>query len=252
MKRVILLKNKAEDSDIYQVHFEQNGWQPIFVPLLKHTHVPNDILSIIRDQQQFPKVKHLVVSSQRAVQCLVEEVIPVISESEKTQLLNKTVYTVGPATQDFLVKSGFKDVRGGKETGNGSLLAEFIIDELSPGCPAAFQDPILLLVGEIRKDIIPKRLTEAGFKVSEIVTYKTEELGGNLRRFQELFQEDDWVVFFSPQGTSEIVEILKGLKAKVASIGPTTKQYLVKAGLPPHVVSHKPEPKSLCDAITNF
>ena len=171
---------------------------------------------------------------------------------EKNILLQKTIYTVGPATTRFLERSGFVSVKGGVEVGNGGLLADLIIK-----CHEGEDiDHFLFLVGEIRRDIIPKKLFAKGFDVREIVTYKTENLRDNLTNFNKNCEQDDlWVVFFSPQGTEEIVDYLKdhpNYKYKLASIGPTTEKYLLSKGVKPDVVSMKPEPTALLNAITNF
>jgi len=67
-----------------------------------------------------------------------------------------------------------------------------------------------------------------------------------------------WIVFFSPSG-AEIA--LRGVIAqrkesewpKIATIGPTTQQFLIeKFNLEPDVVSPKPDPTSLVEAIKEY
>lgn len=125
-------------------------------------------------------------------------------------------------------------------------------------------DHFLFLVGEIRRDIIPKKLKANGYKVNEIVTYKTENLLDNIDRFILHYKNDEnneavmnkpstWIVFFSPQGTEDIIEYLKENKGyKIASIGPTTEQYLLEKGLKPDTVSFKPSPIFLLNAINSY
>lgn len=112
------------------------------------------------------------------------------------------------------------------------------------------------------EEIHPKKLHSKGIKVREVVTYKTEELSDGFKRFIHAMKEcdedevfSDWVVVFSPQGTKEITQYLgdsnrlPGCHLRVASIGPTTKKYLDDNDVTSDVVSPKPDPKSLLDAI---
>lgn len=250
MTKVILLKNKTVPFDAYEKQFSTNGFEPIFVPLIHHSHIPNEALSLFQDLEYLKQLKYLIVTSQRTVECLNESILPYLSDVEKELLLNKTVYTVGPATSLFLERSGFKSVKGGVEVGNGSLLADLIIEKHEN----EDIDHFLFLVGEIRRDIIPKKLKSKGLEVKEVVTYKTENLDDGFQTFQQNCSGKNlWVVLFSPQGTEEIVDFLKvHPEYKLASIGPTTEQYLIERGITPHVVSKKPEAISLCKAIKEF
>ncbi|SCV05875.1 LANO_0H17106g1_1 [Lachancea nothofagi CBS 11611] len=250
-KRVLLLKNKTVPIDPYESNFEQNDFEPVFIPMIQHMHLPLECLHLLQNDAYMTQLKHIVISSQRTVECLNESVVPNLSVSQQDALLQKTVYTVGPATASFLQRCGFKDVRGGIDAGNGSILADVIISDLKNDATTDFSSmpTLLLLVGETRRDIIPKKLASAGLKSQEVVTYKTEILDNNLQRFVSLFNSQCWVVFFSSQGTDEIIDYLKDKNAQVASIGPTTDEFLLSRGIRSHVVSAKPEPVSLIQSL---
>ena len=149
-----------------------------------------------------------------------------------------------------------------KRQGNGSVLADIIIHDLSIDLRARSLSELLFLVGETRRDIIPKKLHSKGIKVREVVTYKTEELNDSFKRFDSAMQSYNgnemtlnWVVVFSPQGTKEITQYLSvnhrllDSNLRIASIGPTTQQYLEDSNITSDIVSPKPDPKSLLHAI---
>ncbi|CAI4789699.1 BAI_1a_G0051150.mRNA.1.CDS.1 [Saccharomyces cerevisiae] len=261
--RVLLLKNKTVPIDKYELECRSKAFEPIFVPLIKHTHVIQDFRNVLNTIPNYLNtINYIIITSQRTVESLNEAIIPTLTSEQKAALLSKTVYTVGPATANFIRRSGFINVKGGEDAGSGSILADIIIDDLSTDIKACPPSELLFLVGEIRRDIIPKKLHSKGIKVREVVTYKTEELSDGFKRFIHAMKEcdedevfSDWVVVFSPQGTKEITQYLgdsnrlPGSHLRVASIGPTTKKYLDENDVTSDVVSPKPDPKSLLDAI---
>lgn len=261
--RVILLKNKTVPIDKYELECRSKAFEPIFVPLIKHTHVIQDFRNVLDTIPGYLNtINHIIITSQRTVESLNEAIIPTLTSEQKSVLFSKTVYTVGPATANFIRRSGFINVRGGEDAGNGSVLADIIIDDLKTDVKARPPSELLFLVGEIRRDIIPKKLNSKGIKVREVVTYKTEELSDGFNRFIQAIKPRNegeislnWVVVFSPQGTREITQYLsdngrpKGSHLRVASIGPTTKKYLDDNDIISDVVSPKPDSKSLLDAI---
>lgn len=246
MQRILLLKNKTAQQDKYETTFQSYGFEPVFVPLITHTHVPQGLLQLLENNAYLAQLQNIIVTSQRTVECLYESVLPRLDASAKQSLLQKTVYAVGPSTSEFLMRIGFTNVKGGSNAGNGSILADIISSDISNQLPKP--EP-LLLVGEIRRDIIPKKLSSDGIPVKEVITYKTANMPDNLMRFKHHATEGSWVVFFSPQGTEDIIEFIKKANYKVASIGPTTQEFLEKKGIKPSVVSLKPDEQNLLNAI---
>lgn len=171
----------------------------------------------------------------------------------RSQILKKIGYTVGPATARILSQVGFNDVRGGENAGNGSKLAEIVMNDVDSN----EKKKIVFLTGEIRRDIIPKKLIGCGYDLSERVIYKTnerEDVKENFLETKKRASNGGWIVFFSPQGTGSIVEELKHDQTswKIASIGPTTEEYLESNGLKPNVIAKKPDPDSLYEEIINY
>ena len=166
----------------------------------------------------------------------------------------------------------------GEHTGNGDNLAKFILEHYAEWYKnRRTKPPLLFLVGESRRDIIPKTLTDEGLPddrripVTEIVVYDT----GVMESFAEDFavrleQSKDaltrWVVVFSPTGCDSMLRVISVLdedgKVKstmdgerrtfVAAIGPTTRDYLKKFGFEPDVCAAKPSPEGLLSGIIDF
>lgn len=256
---VILLKNKTVPADPYEEEFEEKGYFSQFIPLLDHVHLDKgDIASYLGSDEFIYETSSFIITSQRAVEVLNESVLMVEDAERKLLILQKPAYTVGPATAKILSHSGFTNVRGGEQAGNGSILSDLILkDELLKGRE---REVIVFFTGEIRKDIIPRRLLLENFNLVERVVYKTTEKASIVERFYEAVdncgEAQNWIVFFSPQGTENIVSHIRQnlsnlQKFKIASIGPTTETYLLDNGITPNVVLRKPQASSLVESIQN-
>lgn len=249
---LVLLKNKTTPSDPYEESFGHAGCATHFIPLLNHSHLDKAEIAAYLRLADFVSADAFIITSQRAVECF-NECVAMVDAAERARILAKPGYTVGPATAEILARAGFGDIRGGLDAGNGLVLAEIIIRDLD-----AARHRVVFFTGEIRKDIIPRRLGLHGFALVERVLYRTEPRGDIVPNFErccrhlELRASDRWLVFFSPQGTEPFIEYLRshnGLGFKVASIGPTTEQFLRDRGVAPHVVARKPTPTALLHLI---
>ena len=187
------------------------------------------------------------------------------------------IYSVGPATTRAL--KAVPQVPPlqvfGEHTGVGEKLAPFILEHYSDWYKdRESKPPLLFLVGEKRRDIIPKVLTEAGWRVDEVVVYGT----GELQSFQQDFAQQlsktagrprRWVVVFSPSGCDSMLRALRALdestgrvKPKpqrpdqhtfVATIGPTTRDHLTQRfGYEPEVCAEQPTPEGVWQGICRF
>ena len=191
------------------------------------------------------------------------------------------VYSVGPATTRALKAIPLVPSLAvfGEHTGNGENLASFILEHYAEWYQDRSAKPALLfVVGEQRRDIIPKMLmddnlpSERKIKVDEIVVYGT----GVMESFENDFARElrdvegsasKWAVVFSPTGCESMLRALSMLdettrKAKskandrktfVATIGPTTRDYLKRTfDFEADVCASKPSPGGVWDEITNF
>ena len=252
MKNIILLKNPSIPQDPYQIKFSTE-YNARFIPLLTHTHKDkSNTISYLTNDEFINNIPIFIITSQRAVE-MFNECIEEIDFEIRKKIYLKSGYTVGPATFNILKNSGFKDVRGGEKAGNGSKLADLIINEVD------INTPIVFFTGEIRKDIIPKKLINFGYNLKEFIIYKTQNREDIVENFNQVkLLNQGWIVFFSPQGTKEIVEHLRSCDGnnntnwKIASIGPTTEEYLLEYDIKPHVIATKPEPESLFQCIYKY
>lgn len=218
------------------------------------------------------------------------------------------LYTVGPATARAL--SSLRDkylptaTIHGAEAGNGENLAWYIQQHYnslyaSPetqrdqtdtrtegvkGVKGRSKPGLLFLVGEQRRDIIPKTLMAESLgaservHVDEVVVYETGEMGSFEGDFGDAVRrasDNDggvlWVVVFSPSGCEGMLRVL-GLgtfdtgtgigtggdavgkrRVFVATIGPTTRDYLKeKFGFEADVCAERPSPEGVGEGIRRF
>ncbi|KAF5022766.1 hypothetical protein F66182_5181 [Fusarium sp. NRRL 66182] len=198
-------------------------------------------------------------------------------------LQNIPVYSVGPATTRALsaVPQDPPLQVFGSHTGNGAALAPYILahyfewyrDQQRPTLP-----PLLFLVGETRRDIIPKTLQDGALpdteriRVKETVVYGTgvmESFPVDLRRVLSETRDDPvrWIVVFSPTGCDSMLRVMgildaetgkvpKGYKRDgktfIATIGPTTRDHLRSFGFDPDVCAESPTPEGVLEGIQDF
>lgn len=187
------------------------------------------------------------------------------------------IYSVGPATTRALraVAQVPPLQVFGEHTGNGETLAPFIMSHYR----GWYKDrvvlpPILFLVGEQRRDIIPNRLMDhtlepdKRIEVHEVEMYGTREMDTFPRDFQDLLREfagrpTIWVVVFSPAGCETMLKGIGFLDSEgkvredyqqgqtifVATIGPTTRDCLKEFGFTPHACAAQPSPRGILEAI---
>lgn len=146
---------------------------------------------------------------------------------------------------------------------------------------------VLFLVGEQRRDIIPKTLMNSELPVDhripveELVVYGTGVMESFERDFEALLHETEdtnirWVVVFSPTGCEAMLRTLGMLNGEtgrvktgergggcgvrkgkrttyIATIGPTTRDFLRKSfGFEPDVCAEKPSPEGIREGIERF
>ncbi|KAG8163059.1 hypothetical protein KVR01_007537 [Diaporthe batatas] len=299
---VLLLKTKSTPGDSYEDIFSQPhggvSFVPSFVPVLEHQFDDGGLEKVRSILQSQMVGRHsgaayggLIFTSQRAVEAFAKIVQdgPGGHEGRVSattlpwpHLQEVPVYSVGPATTRAL-KAVAQDPPlqvFGEHTGNGDSLAHFILDHYAQWYEDRTDEKpgLLFMVGEQRRDIIPKTLMHEGLPgdrridVDEVVVYGTGVMESFAHDFQRRLRETKessmaWVVVFSPTGCDAM---LRGLgmideatgKARpkdptrtrfVATIGPTTRNYLQKTfGLDPDVCAEKPSPEGVLEGIRDF
>ncbi|KAF1835043.1 tetrapyrrole biosynthesis, uroporphyrinogen III synthase [Decorospora gaudefroyi] len=289
---ILLLKTMSTPTDTYQELFStlDNGrYAPVFVPVLEH-RFKRDALNAVRQhitsRGLVPKSRQglaaygaLIFTSQRAVEAFADIVEKIRKERavDVDDLLPESLvlYVVGPATARGLRELKLSCPILGEETGNGEVLAAFILEHYNAIYTDVSKPPILFMVGDKRRDIIPKTLQSGDLDsskriiVDELVIYETGEMQSFKNDFSKIWQnnanqgaERQWVIVFSPTGCQAMLESLDLLdahtgKAKpdigqanilVATIGPTTRDYLVQEfGFTPDVCAEKPSPQGIAE-----
>jgi uroporphyrinogen-III synthase len=293
---ILLLKTRSTPRDTYEELFttlDDHRYAPVFVPVLEH-RFKRDALDEVRKHVTgrgfVPKSKQglatygaLIFTSQRAVEAFAE----IVEELRRGQddvvndLLPDSLplYVVGPATARGLRSLNLKCPILGEETGNGEALAAYMLEHYNNLYPGAGKPSFLFLVGDKRRDIIPKTLQadelgdERRCKVDELVIYETGEMQSFKENFSLLWRknvdagcERQWVVVFSPTGCQAMLESLDLLNTSIgrakssgrnniniATIGPTTRDYLQdEFGFTPDVCAEKPSPEGIAEGIRAF
>ncbi|KAI1117773.1 uroporphyrinogen-III synthase [Nemania sp. NC0429] len=294
---VFLLKTKSSPTDAYEDLFstphDDFHFEPTFVPVLQHCFA-QDGLKNLRDLLRGKRIGNgagsayggLIFTSQRAVEAFAKVVDEGRGDNDDNDswphLQDVPIYSVGPATTRALraIPQSPPLRIFGEHTGNGDVLAQYILEHYGEWYRGrANKPPLLFPVGEQRRDIIPKTLMDSTLpadrriEVNEEVVYGAGVMDSFSKDFDKVLSRTRngrtrWVVVFSPTGCDSM---LRGLgftldertseatwgpgrrTTRIATIGPTTRDYLVKTfALEPDVCAAKPSPEGVWEAIANF
>ena len=218
---LLLLKTRSQPQDPYAVQFAEPDYAATFVPVLTHTPnaaALNVLTGLLSASSPLSEYGGLIVTSQRTVEVLASAIEPTASrrslhgETHPAWVQSeKVVYVVGPATGTAVttaLANHFPRWRvHGQDCGNGSALAEYIVQhydapaagirpeptDAPTGPPAlvkrgavpdegrAARAPLLFVAGETRRDTVPATLmaralpAERRVRVDEVACYATEE-----------------------------------------------------------------------------
>ncbi|KKZ66186.1 uroporphyrinogen-III synthase [[Emmonsia] crescens] len=254
---IFLLKTKSTPHDGYEDYFSTSGhYDPSFVPVLEHRFLEAN-LRRVRDLFVSGSIGEqyggLIFTSQRAVEGFARVIMDEVGETASTKASESLLlYTVGPATYrslNTLRESHLPHSQiVGHDAGTGEKLAHIILDHYNANYnrhydPERADDraqtkggsnklPLLFLIGEQHRDIIPKTLMadtlppERRIQVEELIVYET----GVMESFEDMFaaalrdarekrrlesggngKADDramWVVVFSPTGCEAMLRTL--------------------------------------------
>lgn len=118
----------------------------------------------------------------------------------------------------------------------------------------------------------PGLASDKRIEVTEVVVYGTGVMESFAKDFRDILQRTAdrkmrWVVVFSPTGcdsmlkglgmldgeTGKVGKLPEGRTTYIATIGPTTRNYLKKTfDYEPDVCSDKPSPEGVWDSITKY
>ena len=299
---IFLLKTKNTPDDSYQSYFQSPdrilNFDPIFVPVLLHVFgeaAAKELQKLVRDfkflEQGLVESDYtngyggLIFTSQRAVQAFTSALEGI--DGWRTSAFNTPgvpFYVVGAATGQVLRDLHIEGPEvTGEVSGNGEALAYFIRGHYNQRClwkRWARKPPLLFIVGEQRRDAIPKILNGPNIsegekiRVDELVMYETIQREDFQEEFLKLMNQTSpdsviqWVVVFSPQGCRALLDGLGRLNSEgkdrgrdasrakstyIATIGPTTRSHLINQfECTPEACAKKPSPEGVCTAIEEY
>ncbi|KAG9119064.1 hypothetical protein FRC07_006099 [Ceratobasidium sp. 392] len=286
---VLLLKNPDSDTDPYTSVLASHGIASSIIPTLSHTYTDPSRLADVIGRGGGNEYGGVIVTSGRAVDAW-ENVLNLLRERDVNDGVgwgSIPFYVVGPRTKsqilDLRAKTPDKISRllpspdlilGVKEAGTGEALARFI----SIDYPARnkSKQPLLYMVGDKNAGGVEGVLKEVGIGVEMVQVYATVGSETFEQDFEQAVSEvkegeTACVAFFAPSSaelalptirkhfavltaspSQENITTAKPL-IRVAAIGPTTARALsAKHSIVVDVVSEKPEPNALAEAIVSL
>ncbi|KAK2734812.1 hypothetical protein FQN57_001462 [Myotisia sp. PD_48] len=247
---IFLLKTRSSPHDGYEEYFSaERGYLPLFIPVLEHKFRA-DSLQIVRDLFLSGRLADeyggLIFTSQRAVEGFSTMLHNEVGKQISAPLsLSLCIYTVGPATYrslDILRSSHLPHAQiVGEHAGTGEQLANLIIPHYnehhkmttSTTAPQR-KKPLLFLVGEQHRDVIPNALSsdalpsDERIEVKELIVYETGVMHSFADDFEKALNHEEqeflrsrqnnadvgegkrivWVVVFSPTGCDVMLRYL--------------------------------------------
>ncbi|SPO01331.1 related to uroporphyrinogen III synthase [Cephalotrichum gorgonifer] len=292
---VLFLKTRSTPTDAYEDLFSQQPLEgqflePRFVPVLRHTFKDDGMSKVeaaLREERinNTPEGSYggMIFTSQRAVEAFAA-LVERGRDPTWPRLRDVPIYSVGPATTRALraTPHGSRLQVFGEHTGTGEALAAFMLDHYREWYKdRATLPPLLFLVGEQRRDVIPRTLMDEKLpedrriRVDEVEVYGTgvmESFPVDLERALEELRTRPvlWVIVFSPTGSEAMLKGTgfldeagkvragdegrprEGPQILVATIGPTTRDWLNGFGFTPHVCAERPSPEGVLSGIALY
>ena len=238
--KVLQLRSESSGPDKYADILHANGYDVFSVPTLEFTYQNLD--SLLEHLSSPSSFAGIIFTSPRAVMATCEAM-----ESHKLEWSDKMCFVVGERTGSLVAeKLGLSHI--GSESGDASSLSDVIIAQM-----AGNGLPLLFPCGNLKKETLPKKLEEAGIKLSSCTVYATQEHPNLSKKLEEyLALRPDFAVYFSPSGVNFSQKIMKHAGChdmKHVSIGPSTREALERNGMSVFASAAKPCPEAVLQAI---
>lgn len=251
-KFVLLLKSpkdSVDGGDPYEKVLESNGFTSLSVPVLEFQYKNiEEYSSLLNDVNNYSSV---IFTSQQAVKAT--EIALNNLKDQQYEAIKKGLfcYVVGRATGSAAEKLGLKTK--GEEAGNADRLSEVIIQDSLKD-----KKPLLYPCGNIRRDLLPKKLKDKDIELKEITVYETVTRQDFCKDIQELVHKQGlpaYVVYFSPSGVKATLKLFKEHwfqkdMVRVIAVGPSTDNELKQHNIDVFAVMVTPEPDSLLQILT--
>ncbi|KAI9365146.1 tetrapyrrole biosynthesis, uroporphyrinogen III synthase [Pilaira anomala] len=270
-KKIILFK-KQDTIDQYHDLFLKHGYVPQFIPVLDHQSKNIETIKLILlEGPHQNNLNGLILTSHRSVQAMSEAYDLILKQglSMTENVMNEwnqlPVYMVGPHTAKVLSQFTLFNRHSSKE--DHWMIAPRASELIKPLIEQQRQKQggkLLFLAGDKRRDLIPTELNAAQLDFLELQSYVTcahPDLSSNANN--NLLA--DWFVYFSPSGLKFLLDSIdshtkqslfnacQSGQSKIASIGPTTSDYILdQFNFPAHVMAQAPDAQHLLDAILQF
>ncbi|KAI8082885.1 tetrapyrrole biosynthesis, uroporphyrinogen III synthase [Halteromyces radiatus] len=264
--RLFFFKAHTEE---YQKQTELYGYEPHFIPVLDQIYTTDELISVLKQTPSSLGIHGIIITSQRSIQTL-KQVNLTLDQQQRQAWQGIPLYIVGDNTAKKLEQTLDQQLFFLPDqprpliltADNASCLADQLIQQQQQQ-----QKGLLFLAGDKRRDELPNRLTQAGYHLHYIQTYRTcrhADLATHLINYQQhkidmdkqsknIIKEDDWSIYFSPSGADYILSLQSSLwHTKIAAIGHTTANHLKHLGYTVHAIATKPDISHLLEAITLY
>ena len=191
----------------------------------------------------FIKVKSLKFTIEKVNDFLIftsKNAVKSVLKNKKIDTIKlKKSFCVGEKTKVFLEKNGFTVVAFSKDA---NTLAELLIDDHSESTFTFFS-------GTIRKDVLPKKLSEKNIIFNEITVYET------ILQPKKNVLETEAILFFSPSAVESYLQINKIGNQTCFCIGNTTAKAVEnssevsKANI---IIASQPTVESVIESVLTY
>ncbi len=237
----VMVTRPRDLADPFCFDLEQLGAELVVQPAIEIAPV-DDFTEIDRTLGELDQYDWLVFSSSNGVQHLLSRLLE--QGHDMRALASVRLAVVGPGTAKALAEFHLRaDLQPDEH--RGEALAEALV--------AAKGDRYLLARASRGRDVMAKRLTEAGGEVREIVVYQSRDVEQPREHVAQRLAagEIDWVTVTSSAIARSLVAMFGEdlRKTQLASISPITSETLRELGHPPTVEANVHTTQGLGEAI---
>lgn len=241
-KKVIVTRAK-EQARALSTKIKQYGGVPIEVPLIMFERT--EAASIKKIHAKLDTYDWIVFTSVNGIRYFMEDI-----GIHKEILKKKKIAAVGNKTAAFLKTTGLKADLVPKDFVAEELLLE-LVEQLRPG------NSVLLVKGNLARELLPRMLKEKGIDVTECIVYETKANEEGMKQLREIVASEkiDFITFTSSSTVNSFllsfpkIDKLFLKEVQLASIGPITSQTLMENGLEVDITANEYTIDGLVEAI---
>ena len=244
-KTIVVTRAREQASDFSDL-LKENGADVIEFPTIEIVH-PKDWSQIDRAIKKLPKYDWAIFTSVNGVKYFAERLKK--KGKDIRELRGIKICAIGPKTKQEIEALGLRV---------DFMPKEYRAEGIIKGLGKIKGKNILLPRAEVAREILPEELNKRGAKVDVVTSYRTVKPKERTEEIKELFKEGkiDIVTFTSSSTVTnflsmfkngEAVEFLKN--AKVASIGPITRDTALDYGIETAIMPKKYTIPALAEAI---